>query len=138
MATIQRRRINSPRRKLLVADQTRTRKMMRDALKEHGAEMQRAFEDVVSDWENRPTFVTEIKVTADALSVTVRPKQMRGRGGKASPSEIFGYVDKGTRPHVIKPKPTNKSGLLAFVWRTRQLPGQDTPIAQRTRAAARS
>lgn len=116
---IQRQRVNSPRRKHLIADSLRVQQIMRDALKEHAEEVRAAFEDVVSDWsaENRPEFLVEVKVWASELRVVVKPKRSRARrGGKAQPADIFTYVDKGTEPHVIRPKPGNKSKLLAFTW----------------------
>ncbi len=91
---------------------------MLDALKAHGEMLRQYFEDVVSDWspENRPVFVLEVKAWANELRVIVKPKRTRSRKGKAQPAEIFEFVDKGTRPHVIKPKKSNKKQRLVFVW----------------------
>jgi hypothetical protein len=79
-------------------------------LKDHGKTIKTEFEDIVSDWsrDNRPEFVVETKVTSQELRVEVRPRKRR----KASTN--FGYVDKGTPAHVIRPKPSNKLGLLVF------------------------
>lgn len=118
MPMMQRQRVNSPRRKHLVTDSLRVQRIMLDALKEHAEEVKASFEDVVSDWsaENRPTFEVKVSVWANELRVIVKPKRTRARRGKAQPADIFEYVDKGTGPHVIRPKPGNKSKLLAFVW----------------------
>lgn len=108
---IHRRAINSPRRKLLMADYKRTKSLMRAALEAHGAEIRAEFEDVVSDWsdESRPSFTVEVKVKPTEIRVEVRPHKRR------KTSRIFGYVDRGTRgPYPIRPKRTNKSGRLAF------------------------
>lgn len=81
---------------------------MEAAVREHGNTLKAEFQGIVSDWEHQPDFVVETKVTASAIAVEVRPRKRR----KAS--DIFGWVDKGTKPHVIRPKRSNKRGRLAF------------------------
>lgn len=119
MPMMQRRRVDSPRRKRLITDSYRVQQIMLDALKAHAEEVKASFEGVVSDWSaaNRPEFEVKINIWANELRVIVKPKRTRSRkGGKAQPANIFEYVDKGTKPHVIRPKASNKSKLLAFVW----------------------
>lgn len=115
---MQRRRIDSPRRKRLVTDSYRVQQIMLDALKAHAEEVKASFDDVVSDWStaNRPEFEVKVNAWANELRVTVKPKRTRSRKGRAQPADVFEFVDKGTRPHVIKPKKSNKKGRLVFTW----------------------
>lgn len=115
---LQRRRVNSPRRKRLLADSYRVQRIMTEALKAHGEDVKKSFDDVVSDWSSasRPVFEVKVHTWSNELQVIVKPKRTRSRRGGAQPAEIFEYVDKGTSPHVIRPRPGNKRGLLVFVW----------------------
>jgi len=118
MTMIQRRRVDSPRRRRLITDSYQTQKIMLGALREHGETIKAYFEDVVSDWssDSRPEFELKVNVWSDELSVIVKPKRTRGRRERAKPAEIFNFVDKGTKPHVILPKRRNKRRRLVFVW----------------------
>ena len=64
------------------------------------------FDKVVANWKHKPTFKGRKFITADALSVTIYPE-----GAKSK--EIYGYVTKGTRPHVIRAK---NVPYLVFMW----------------------
>jgi len=121
-AIVQKRRIRSPRRKALTHFPPPLAEL-NAALRAHGNELKAELEDVVSDWsdENRPKFKVEAKTTDRELRVEVRPYKRRRA------SQIFAWVDAGTRPHVIKPKRKNKRGRLAF--RTEYQP-KTAPVAR--------
>lgn len=119
-----RRRIRSARRKTLLADRTATRRIMREAVTDFAEKkIKREFEGFVADWtpKNRPKFTKEITVKPDRIAVVVRPYKRR----KAS--RVFHWTDKGTRPHAIRPKKSNKRGLLFF--RTQYQP-RTLPVAR--------
>jgi hypothetical protein len=86
------------------------RREAQQTLEQHAKVVKKEFEAIVKDWsdENRPSFTTEIHKSDRELRIIVRPYKRR------KSSKIFGYVDKGTKPHVIKAKSSNKSGRLAF------------------------
>lgn len=86
-----------------------------EAVVELGEDMKADFDDVVSDWTTRVTFRKFVKVEAGGVSVRVGP---------ASNAKIWHWVDKGTRPHMIRPK--NPRGRLRFQtgYSARTQPGQ--------------
>ena len=106
---IQTRRIKSKRRGAGFSNRAFKREITNE-LKFFGKDVKREFDGVVSDWtaKNRPKFVVETRTKSDEITVIVRPFKRR----KAS--RIFKWVDEGTRPHVIRPKPGNKTGRLFF------------------------
>jgi hypothetical protein len=54
--------------------------------------------EVVSDWKNQPLFVTEYRGNQKGSLVwTINAT------GDEKAIEIFGYVDQGTEPHIIRP-----------------------------------
>lgn len=61
-----------------------------------GLEGVKQFERVVADWDTKVRFTYERKVTAQYISVEIKPY------GKSA--LIFTYVDQGTKPHIITPK----------------------------------
>lgn len=103
-----RRRIRSGQRQQLMTAQA-ARREMQQTLEQHAKTIKQEFEGFVSDWskDNRPSFTIEKHVSDREIRVVVRPYQNR----KAS--KIFGYVDKGTKPHVIRAR---KAKVLAFPW----------------------
>lgn len=68
-----------------------------------GRAMLRDYRKTVQTWTKKPRFRKEAKVTRSFLKVTA-----------GTDNEIYAYVDKGTRRHIIRPKPSNKKGLLFF------------------------
>jgi hypothetical protein len=50
---------------------------------------------VVANWKNKPEFQTRKYIKSDSIRMTVYPT------GEAK--EIYGYVDQGTKPHLIVP-----------------------------------
>jgi hypothetical protein len=68
------------------------------ALEKIGKKMKADFEEAVEDWDHKPDFKIETEGSRE-VSIT-------------TDDEIFGYVDLGTRPHVIRP--TTPGGVLAF------------------------
>lgn len=64
------------------------------------AEMGNDFNKTTRTWKHKVDFETVVKTPPGEVSAAVSTKD-----------EIYGYVDKGTKPHRIRPK---KGGFLAF------------------------
>lgn len=54
--------------------------------------------DTVREWKNKPDFGETVYNSLDRIEVIVKPK------GNKKVIKIFGYVDLGTKPHIIMPK----------------------------------
>lgn len=54
--------------------------------------------DTVREWKNKPDFGETVYNGLDRIEVIVKPK------GNKKVVKIFGYVDLGTKPHIIMPK----------------------------------
>lgn len=52
---------------------------------------------VVADWKNKPEFRTRKTITAVSIKMIVFP------AGDPDAVAIYGYVDQGTKPHLIVP-----------------------------------
>lgn len=68
--------------------------------------------NVVKTWEHKPRIVggesgRSRSATGAIIRVVVGPDPADDN------SRIFGYVDRGTRPHIIKPR---RAKALAFIW----------------------
>lgn len=65
-------------------------------------------EKVVENWEHKPHFAAELKVTRQAVSVYVFPKGPN--------RDYWIWTSRGTKPHKIKPKGKARGGsdVLAF------------------------
>ncbi len=66
-----------------------------NALRAEGRDVKKEYEKTTKTWKKKPEFEVLIGLT-------------RGPGGGASvlvgtDNEIYGYVDEGTRPHIIRP-----------------------------------
>lgn len=70
--------------------------LVRDTLREIAEDAKGDFEETVATWEHKPQF-----------EIDERPKSF----AVVTDDEIYGYVDKGTRPHKI---PVGEAGFLAF------------------------
>jgi hypothetical protein len=68
---------------------------------ETGKDIKKDFEATTKTWKNKPVFVVETAVGPNSVEVLVD-----------TDDEIYGYVTKGTRPHVILPK--KPGGVLVF------------------------
>lgn len=74
------------------------------------------FDDVVSDWNHAPEFRAGfVELSADAVAVRV--------DATGPHRKIWQYVDKGTRPHIIRPR---RGGKLRFAtgYSARTQPGR--------------
>jgi hypothetical protein len=60
------------------------------------------FVATTNTWKHKPKFV---KKSNGFASTTI-----------STDDQIWNMLEVGTRPHIIKPKPTNKSGMLRFRW----------------------
>lgn len=58
-----------------------------------GGDIKDDFEAVTSSWKHKPTFDLKNSLAGGQPSVTV-----------STTDKIFGYVDEGTKPHIIRPK----------------------------------
>ena len=68
-----------------------------DGLKEVAKDVDEDFAKTYATWKRKPKFKTEV--------------EMRDRGGRfqvSTDNEIYGYVDQGTKPHIIRPKRAQK------------------------------
>jgi len=74
----------------------------RKAVKVNQEGIRRDFKKTTRTWDHKVTFFVK---TAPRLSGTIVA---------GTDDEIYNYVSGGTKAHAIRPKPTNKSGLLAF------------------------
>jgi hypothetical protein len=72
----------------LAFDASRLQAAIQAELRNQGQEAKKLYEQVTSSWQHKPAFV--VTVTGDSVTVTTA-------------DEIFGYVDLGTRPHIIRP-----------------------------------
>lgn len=90
------------------------RSELRDAMEELQDGVQKDFESTVSTWRNSVDFATRLTV-GNAITLQVSPS--------GSGAEIWGYVNEGTRPHVIRPRTAR---VLAFRtgYRAKTRPGR--------------
>lgn len=66
-----------------------------------------SLDKTVATWDKKPKFsVRYSPFTGDEIDI-----QFMASGGMA---QIWNWTDQGTKPHVIRPKPGNKRGLLFF------------------------
>jgi hypothetical protein len=71
------------------------------AVEKVGKEIQADFEKTTATWEHQPKFEVETDVSENLAAMV------------STDDKIFGYVDEGTRPHVIRAKNGKR---LAFQW----------------------
>lgn len=58
-----------------------------------GKEIKKDFEKTTRTWKNKPLFIARTFNNAEGISVEV-----------STTNEVYGYVDKGTKPHIIRPR----------------------------------
>lgn len=73
-----------------------------EGLTEVGEEMKATYEGLVAPWSNPPKFEILVEARGE-LSVVV-----------GTNDQIFQWVNDGTAPHVITPRPENKTGRLHY------------------------
>jgi len=71
-------------------------------LQQDGENIRRDFEKTTATWNHKPRFEVNLLRTASQMTVYVY-----------TDDEIYQYVDKGTRPHVIRPR---RAKALRFQW----------------------
>lgn len=76
------------------------------SVKNTSDDLQSTGRDTVREWTNRPDFGEELFYDENRIEATIKPK------GNKRVIQIFQYVDKGTKPHIIMPKV--KGGMLKF------------------------
>jgi hypothetical protein len=67
--------------------------VLNDVAEEMGREALRLFRGTVRTWRRKPTFQVLTEARGGDVSILV-----------GTDDEIYGYVDRGTRPHVIRPR----------------------------------
>ena len=96
-------RVTRSRKKLLEVPKVKAAlsKAMDTEVKPHFV---KEFDKVVANWKHNPEFKGMKKITADKITVSIFPSKFK---------DIWGYVTKGTRPHIIRAK---NARTLAFKW----------------------
>lgn len=72
------------------------KKELRKTTQKAGRELRAWFNGVVSDWKHKPTFIYRHEVKPEAITVVIVAIGVNAK--------IWLWVDKGTRPHVIRAK----------------------------------
>lgn len=75
----------------------RMRLELLNGLRKTGTRIKEQYDKTTRTWKNRPTFSTQITLSGSKPSVLV-----------STQSDIYGYVDYGTRPHIIRPRRAKK------------------------------
>lgn len=77
---------------------------------------QKSYEAVVDNWNNKPAFKTDIKVTDKQIEiVTVVRRGQRVEGSDITTATLWKFIDTtGTKAHSIRPK--RPTGVLRFSW----------------------
>lgn len=88
-----------------------------DELKPVAKAATQSYEKVVGNWDNKPKFKTDIKVTEkDIEIITVVRRGQRLKNGDATTADLWKWIDKtGTKAHPI-PKQPKQKGFLVFPW----------------------
>jgi len=60
------------------------------------------FVATTNTWKHKPKFITKPQLPLARVIYTE--------------DDIWNMLEVGTRPHIIRPKPSNKSGMLRFAW----------------------
>lgn len=90
------RRIDSGFRRHLIETDKVLRAELFSAASQTAEILRAELQDAVSDWKHKPKFTA---------IVTLKPGLIQGTvGAKGQEATIFGYVDRGTKPHIIRPK----------------------------------
>jgi len=77
------------------------KKAIKDAAKAAGTEMEKDFQKTVATWSRKPKFEKIVSIDPN-VEVLV-----------GTDNEVYGYVNDGTRPHLIFPK---RAKALSFRW----------------------
>lgn len=82
------------------------REEVRTAAQAMAQDIEKDFAKTVKTWEHKPEFETEVKVGSAAGSYITGKAGITGGAEIAvtTDDEVYGYVDEGTRPHIIKPR----------------------------------
>lgn len=99
--------IKSNLRKSIARKDTAFRAEARGVLETTGGTLIRRHAEVIREWKNKPRFIPKYIYKADFMSVEVKADQRRKQA-----AAIWGYVDRGTKPHIIRPR--RRGGKLVF------------------------
>jgi hypothetical protein len=85
--------------------------LLSESIKELGELIVQDFELVTEGWQGeRPHWKSVYRAGANFVQVTVEPVEKESEGALK-----WLWLDEGTPPHAINPKPDNKRGLLFFM-----------------------
>lgn len=76
-------------------------------LRSVGKEIQNDYKATTATWKHKPEFKTQISLAGGTPSVSV-----------STTDKIFGYVDAGTRPHIIAPRAKRLRFMSGFSAKT--------------------
>ena len=82
---------------------------------QYAKDMKLDFDATTGTWNHKVNFQTDVSVLPDIVSVKVW-----------TDDEIYGYVDKGTKPHIIRPKKPGGRLFFKVGGTPKTQPGQDT------------
>lgn len=108
--------IRSNLRQSLVTMDRQVKLELRKETQKQGKYLLDQFLDIVADWRTKVGFRLQVRIQQNRITITVFAAGVN--------KEIFGYVDEGTKPHVIKPK-----GNKPLRFKTGYQP-RTTPIAE--------
>lgn len=91
------------------------------ALDKEKQALEKDFDLTVKTWKRKPVFVIRQTATATTISTD---------------SEIYGYVNEGTRPHVIRPRKAKSLRFYASGFVSKTVPG--VAVARKGRAASQN
>ena len=100
-----------PRRLLRLPREVR-QELLEDAAETAQKRALELFRRTVRTWRRKPTF---------RVDAQVRPTLVRIEGGTNDP--IYGYVDLGTRPHIIEPKGEGYPLRFQSAYQAKTIPG---------------
>jgi hypothetical protein len=88
---------------------------MQRELEKYNKDVLLDFHATTGTWKHQPKFQSDVSVLPDIVSVKVW-----------TDDEIYGYVDKGTRPHIIRPRKPGGRLFFKVGGTPKTQPGQDT------------
>lgn len=89
-----------------------TQRVMRQVADTAEREMLRRYRRTTDSWEHKPAFETVKEVTPTSIAVMV-----------GTDDRVYGFVDKGTRPHDIEPKGPGYPLRFQVGYSAKTLPG---------------
>lgn len=86
----------------LAVDVNRLAKALTDGLDATTEAVRVDFVATTNTWKHKPKFIVKRETPTSRIIYTE--------------DDVWNMLEVGTRPHIIRPKPTNRSGMLRFKW----------------------